>query len=55
MDYLNTNSIFVTLVVMGIISALTIGGKALEKAIAINKSNEILYKFFYFISYFIKG
>ena len=55
MDYLNTDSIFVTLVVMGIISALTIGGKALEKAIAMNKSNEILYKFSCFVSYFIKG
>jgi hypothetical protein len=39
---------------MGIISALTIGGKAIEKAIAMNKSNEILYKFSYFISLFVK-
>lgn len=54
MDYLNTDSLFITLIVMGIISALTIGGKALEKAIAINKSNEILYKFSYIISYFVR-
>ena len=55
MDLLNTNSMFVTLIVMGIISALTIGGKAFEKAIAINKSNEILYKFSRIISYFVRG
>jgi CBS domain containing-hemolysin-like protein len=55
MDILNTNSLLVTLVVMGIISALTIGGKAIEKAIAINKSNEILYRFSYILSYFIRG
>lgn len=54
MDKLNTDSFFVTLIVMGIISALTIGGKALEKAIAMNKSNEILYKFSFIMSYFIK-
>lgn len=55
MNKLNTNSLLVTLIVMGIISTLTIGGKALEKSIAINKSNEILYKFSYIISYFIRG
>lgn len=55
MDKLDTNSLLVTLIVMGIISTLTIGGKALEKSIAINKSNEILYRFAYIISYFIKG
>lgn len=55
MNKLNTNSLLVTLIVMGIISTLTIGGKALEKSIAINKSNEILYKFSCIISYFIRG
>lgn len=55
MDKIDTNSLLVTLIVMGIISTLTIGGKALEKSIAINKSNEILYRFAYIISYFIKG
>jgi CBS domain containing-hemolysin-like protein len=54
MEILKTDSIFVTLVVMGIISALTIGGKAIEKAIAINKSNEILYRFSYLLSYFTR-
>ena len=55
MDILNNDSLFITLIVMGIISALTIGGKAIEKAIAINKSNEILYRFSYILSYFIRG
>ena len=53
-EQMNTNNLFITLVVMGIISSLTIGGKAIEKAIAMNKSNEILYKFSYFISFFVK-
>jgi len=55
MDILNTDSLFITLIVMGIISSLTIGGKAMEKAIAINKNNEILYKFSVIVSYFIRG
>lgn len=36
------NSLLVTLLVTGIISALTIGGKALGKGVAINKSKEIV-------------
>lgn len=55
MDILNSDSLFITLIVMGFISSLTIGGKAMEKAIAINKSNEILYKFSVVMSYFIRG
>lgn len=43
-----------TLLVTAIIAALTIGGKALFKSIAINKSNEILYKFAQFIAIFKK-
>jgi len=54
MQVFNTKSLLITLIVMGIISALTIGGKAIEKAIAMNKSNEILYRFSYIMSYFIK-
>ena len=54
MNKLNTDSLLVTLIIMGIISALTIGGKAIEKAIAMNKSNEILYKFSHIVSYFVK-
>lgn len=40
-----------TLTVTGIISALTIGGKAIGKSFAVNKSNIILYQFAKLISY----
>ena len=39
------NSFITVLVVTGFISALTIGGKAFGKSIAVNKSNYILYEF----------
>lgn len=55
MEQLKTDSLFVTLIVMGVVSSLTIGGKAIEKAVAMNKSNEILYKFSYIMSFFIRG
>jgi len=55
MNELNTNSIIVTLIIMGIISSLTIGGKALEKSIALKKSNEILYRFSFIVSFFMRG
>ena len=42
------------LVVTGIISSLTIGGKALGKSFAINKSNIILYEFSKVVSIFYK-
>lgn len=46
-------NIFVpTLIITAIIAALTIGGKAIGKATAINKSTPILFKFSKFISYF---
>ncbi|MBQ2640230.1 MAG: hypothetical protein IJF92_05690 [Bacilli bacterium] len=43
-----------TLIVTGIISSLTIGGKALGKSFAINKSNIILYEFSKVVSIFYK-
>ncbi len=51
---LSINPFFTTLIVMAIISALTIGGKALFKSYAINKSNIILYNFCRIISIFYK-
>lgn len=42
------------LIVTSLIASLTIGGKALGKSFAINKSNEILYKFSKFVAYFYK-
>ena len=48
-------SLFISsLLVTAIIAALTIGGKAIFKSIAINQSNEILYGFAKFISIFKK-
>lgn len=41
-----------TLVITGLISAITIGGKAIFKSYAINKSNLILYEFSKFVSNF---
>lgn len=44
-EHFGFNKLIVVLITMGLISALTIGGKALEKSIAINKSDKILYRF----------
>ena len=51
---LNTNKFIVSLLVTALIAALTIGGKALGKSYAINKSNIILYKFAKSVSYVYK-
>lgn len=51
---LGVSSLFVTLIVMGIVSSLTIGGKAIVKGIAIKKSNNILFRFAKIISIFYK-
>lgn len=48
------NLLVVTLIVTGLVAALTIGGKALGKSFAINKSNVILYNFSKFVSVFYK-
>ena len=50
----NYNNLLVTLIIMSIISALTIGGKAVEKSYAIKKSNSILFKFAKVLSIFSK-
>jgi len=49
---LNIDKFIISLLVTAIIAALTIGGKAIGKSYAINKSNLILYRFAKFISYF---
>ena len=48
----NFNLLITGLIVAAIISSLTIGGKAIGKSFAINKSNIILYEFAKFISNF---
>ena len=49
------NDLTITLIVMGIISSLTIGGKALEKGFAMKKSNKILFNFARVLSIFSKN
>lgn len=51
---LNIDIIFVSLLTTAIIASLTIGGKAIGKSYAINKSNIILYNFAKIISYVYK-
>lgn len=51
---LGISSLFSSLLVAGFIAALTIGGKAVEKAIAINNGNKILYEFAKILSIFGK-
>ncbi len=50
----NVDEFYAVLIITSIISALTIGGKAIGKSIAINKSNYILYDVAKFISDFKK-
>jgi len=50
----NLNYLLCSLIVTSIVSAITIGGKALGKNIAINKSNIILYKFCLFFNFSCK-
>ncbi|MDD5888015.1 MAG: hypothetical protein PUC82_00825 [bacterium] len=47
--------LFVNLTVAAIVASLTIGGKAMGKSFAMNKSDIILYEFAKFISIFYKG
>lgn len=53
-EKLNVPLLFVTLIVTALIAAMTIGGKAIGKSYAINKSNVILYRFVKFLSIFVK-
>lgn len=53
-DITNLNSLITTLFIMGIISSFTIGGKALEKNIAMKKSNNILFNLSKILSIFSK-
>ena len=48
------NELFVSLIVTGLISALTIGGKALGKGFAVNKSKEIVTGVSKMLSFFQK-
>jgi len=51
----NFDMFITTLIITAIIAALTIGGKAIGKATAINKSTVILFEFSKIVSCFYKG
>lgn len=53
-EKLNASTLIVTLLTTAIIASLTIGGKAIGKSFAINKSNTILFKFVTILSIFYK-
>lgn len=53
-NLLHMDKFIITLLVTSLIAALTIGGKAIGKSYAMNKSNIILYQFAKTISYFYK-
>ena len=52
---LKVDVLFVNLTVAAIVAALTIGGKAMGKSFAMNKSDIILYEFAKVVSIFYKG
>ena len=53
-ESLNINFLILSLLTTSIVSALTIGGKAIGKNIAINQSEIIMYRFTSFITIFYK-
>lgn len=50
----NLNLLIVSLIITAIVASLTIGGKAVGKSIAINKSNSIIHKFSSLLSIFCR-
>ena len=52
---LGTSKILTTIIITSIISALTIGGKAFGKTIAINNANEIIFEFSKILNIFSKN
>lgn len=50
----HTDPLLTSLIIAAITASLTIGGKAIGKSVAINKSDIILYEFAKLISYFYK-
>lgn len=52
---MNVDLLFVNLIVAALVASLTIGGKAMGKSFAMNKSDIILYEFAKVVSLFYKG
>ena len=53
-EKLDVPLLLVTLIITALIAAMTIGGKAMGKSYAINKSNVILYRFVKVLSIFVR-
>jgi CBS domain containing-hemolysin-like protein len=53
-EKLNVSLLLVTLLITAVIAALTIGGKAMGKSFAMNRSNSILYLFVRVLSIFYR-
>ena len=51
---LNCNILLVSLLITALVASFTIGGKAMGKSVAINKSNTIIFKFSSFLSFFYR-
>lgn len=54
-NILNCDLLLITLIITGLISSITIGGKAVVKGIAIRRSNVILHRFAIFLSIFYRS
>lgn len=54
-EMFNIPLLYSSLLVAGVVAALTIGGKSLEKPVAINNGNKILYSFAKMLSIFSRG
>lgn len=50
----NFNLLITSLVITALVASMTIGGKAIGKSIAINKSNSIIFRFSSFLSLFYR-
>lgn len=51
---LNLNLLIVSLIITAIVASMTIGGKAIGKSIAINKSDAIIFRFSSFLALFYR-
>lgn len=50
----NLNLLIISLIITALVASMTIGGKAIGKSIAINKSNSIIFRFSAFLALFYR-
>ncbi len=53
-NILNWNLLIISLIITAVVASLTIGGKAIGKSFAINKSDTIIFKFSSFLAFFYR-